>query len=301
MQHETATVKKKIKSYTLKDGAEKESISYTINLGVNSKFDGDDKVAVIPIADFNEISGVTANEIKDLKNIIAEKDATITANTESIDELNKKVKNKSVLINDLTGKLNSSEKTVADLESDISKKDEKIAELKSKLRELKSNIANKDETIATLNAKNNELNKSLTTANSELGVKDKTISNLEKEIAVFDAIDVDGLQKKVDELDKSKNVIIKLQKDSNNLQLKLNEYLLLVNFKDKKITALENKGVLDTLFSKDVTADIVEPTLSLIDLYGNPIADADNSEVNATANSGENVANDGAESKPELK
>ena len=260
MQHETATVKKAVKSYSLKNGDKKESISYTINLGVNSAFDDNDKVAIIPISDFNNLSDVDADVIADLENAVADKDATITANAKSIDELNAKVENNSVLINDLRDKLTASEKTINDLESDVSKKDKKISELESIIAD-----------------------------------KDNKISDLEKQTAIYNAIDIDDLQNKADELDKSKNVIIKLQNDINHLQNKQNEYLLLVNFKDKQIVKLENKGVFDTLFGKYVTADIVEPTLSLIDVSGNPIADKSNDETNANADSGD-VANTGADS-----
>ena len=247
MQHETATVKKAVKSYSLKNGDKKESISYSINLGVNSAFDDNDKVAVIPIDDFNNLSNVDADVIADLEKTVADKDATITANNKSIDELNAKVENKSILINDLNDKIKASEKTIADLESDVSKKDKKILELES------------------------------------------TIAELEKQNAIYNAIDISDLQNKADELDKSKNVIIKLQNDINHLQNKQNEYLLLVNFKDKRINALENKGIFDILRGKDVTADIVEPTLTVIDASGNPITDKSNDDNNADAESGDNT------------
>ena len=66
----------------------------------------------------------------------------------------------------------------------------------------------------------------------------------------------------------------------------------LVNYKDKEIDALENKGVLDTLFKKDVTADIDSPTLYLIDSSGNLIKEKDDIDVDASDVADDHVEND---------
>ena len=55
----------------------------------------------------------------------------------------------------------------------------------------------------------------------------------------------------------------------------------LVNYKDKENDALKNKGVLDTIFKKDVTANITAPTLYLIDSSGNLIKENPDIDVDA--------------------
>lgn len=219
MQHEIAIVKKAVKKYKTKNDGVKESISKRIDLGAKSGFDDADKVAIIPIADFNKINEIDVDEIT----------AENNANNERIIELNETLQNKDNEINDLTDKIAIYEKQIADLESDISKKDDKI-------------------------------------------------SGLENKIIIYDEIDVDDLQKKSKELDKSKNIIIKLQNEKN-------EYIQLIGFKDRTIDALRNKGLWDTLLKKDVTTDIDKPPLKLIDSSGYAI-NKDDIETNATSESG---------------
>ena len=66
----------------------------------------------------------------------------------------------------------------------------------------------------------------------------------------------------------------------------------LVNYKNIKIERLENKGVLDTIFKKDVTADIDLPTLYLIDSSGSLIKENPDIDVDATDVSDDHADND---------
>lgn len=327
MQHETATVKKVIKRYNTNKYGEKESISFNVKLKSNSSFDDGDNVAVVLLDDFKELDNISADEIQQLKKDVADKDETIAANNESIAKLNAELKSKMNLINDVTAKLKASEKTVGDLESDISEKDNIIAELKSDIKvadatisDLKNNVADKDaelvaskkviaeneKMIAELSAKNDALHKRLDELTDLLTGKDKTIASLDADIvdykikiAEYDAIGIDKLKEKSDELDDVKDelvAVIKRLDDKSNvislLQNQIMELQQLVNHKDNKIDKLENKGILDTLLNKDVTADIPEPTLYLIDTSGNLIKEKSDIEVDATDVADDHVDND---------
>ena len=316
MQHETATVKKVIKRYNTDKYGEKESISFNVKLKSNSSFDDGDNVAVVLLDDFKELDDISADEIQQLKKDVADKDETIAANNESIAKLNAELKSKMNLINDVTAKLKASEKTVGDLESDISEKDDIIAELKSDIKvadatisDLKNNIADKDaelvaskkviaeneKMIAELSAKNDALHKRLDELTDLLTDKDKTIASLDADIvdykikiAEYDAIGIDKLKEKSDELDDVKDelvAVIKRLDDKSNvislLQNQIMELQQLVNYKDKENDALKNKGVLDTIFKKDVTANITAPTLYLIDSSGNLIKENPDIDVDA--------------------
>lgn len=57
--------------------------------------------------------------------------------------------------------------------------------------------------------------------------------------------------------------------------------LKILSYKDKLIIALTKKGILDCILNKDVTADIVEPELYLIDSSGNVIK-SDNGDDSLT-------------------
>lgn len=327
MQHETATVKKVIKKYETKDGAKKESISFNVKLKSNSEFDDGDSVVVVLLDDFNDVADVNVDEIQQLKKDVSDKDETIAANNESIAKLNAELKSKMNLINDVTAKLKASEKTVGDLESDISEKDNIIAELKSDIKvadatidDLKNNVTDNDaelvaskkviaeneKMIAELSAKNvalherlDELSDLLTGKDETIAALDETIVNYKIEVAEFNAIDVDKLKEKSDELDDVKDelvAVIKRLDDKSNvislLQNQIMELQQLVNHKDNKIDKLENKGILDTLLNKDVTADIPEPTLYLIDTSGNLIKEKSDIEVDATDVADDHVDND---------
>lgn len=280
MQPETATVKKVIKKYKTKDGAEKESISYNAKLTADSEFKDGDIVAVIPIDELDAIGD--ADEIQNLKDIVADKDATIDELNESNAKLNAELQNKFNLINDVTAKLKASEKTVDDLKSDISEKDDIIAELHSDIK--------------VANSKNDELHKKLDELNDLLTGKDETIAELDAtivdykiKIAEFNAVDVDKLKEKADKLDAVKDDLIdvtnRLDSKSNVISLLQNQIMelqQLLKFKDNKIDRLENKGALDYILKRDVTADIDSPTLFLIDPSGNLIKENPDIEVDAS-------------------
>lgn len=299
MQHEKATVKKSVKSYTTKKGIEKESISVKINLGAKSGFDDGDDVAVLPIAEFNKINNIDIDEIQRLKNDAADKDAINTANNEKIIKLNAELENRFNIIDDVTAKYKASEKTVDKLRDDISAKDKTIVELQSEL-----NVA--ETTIDNLNAKNDELHSKLSEISDVLNNKnsiidglDKKIVALEKDIAVLNATDISELKDKAKELDVVKDKLDAVKDDLvykteiialSESQIK--EYALLVSYKDKQIERLENKGALDCILNRNVTADIDSPTLKLIDQSGNPIADAVDETIDAKVKSDDPDDND---------
>ena len=271
MQHEKATVKKAVKTYNTKKYGEKKSISVNINLGAKSEFNDGDEVAILPIAEFNKISDIDIDEIDDLKNGIAEKDATITANNESIDKLNAELKDKLDIINDITSKLKSSEKTVKDFEFDISANDETIAELTSEIDDLKDTnkklLLRLNELTDLISGKDSKIDE-LIVINKKHSDK---ITELTVEIAKYDIDDID-------ELKQFKNVAFKYQKQ-------VMEYMMLVNYKDKEISAYKNQGLIkhfiNSITGKDATVDISDekPTLKLIDESGNTIADPDDDNI----------------------
>lgn len=287
MQHEITVVKKASKKYTTADGVEKESISKRISLKKDSIFEIGDEIALLPIADFNKLSDVTADEISDLKKTLSEKDADIDELNESNAKLKTELQSKLNLINDLTNKLKASEKKIDDLESDISEKDEIIAGLKSDVNVVNATVNDNEKTINGLNAKVDELNKSLADSKQYLLDKDNIIVDLEKQIAVLNATDISELKQKANELNDVKDELIASGKVISYLQNQIKEYLLLVSYKDKLIARLDNKGLLDIILNKDVMADIDDerPTLLLIDSSGNPIADNDDDIVDVDAES----------------
>ena len=282
MHHEKKIVKGTSKKYNTKKDGEKESVSKRIDLGVNSAFDVDEEVIILSIDDFNKLTDGNADEIQVLKNISADKDDRITKLSASNDKLNQELQAKLDLINELTGKLKASEKTVKELKSDVSEKDNIIADNEKA-------IADKDAEINQLNETNGDLSDKLDKSKGYLLKKDDIITGLEKDLAKYDgidvsalkdkadkydAVDIDGLKSKADELDKSKNVIIKLQQDMQVLKDSIAEYKSLVDYKDNSITALRNQGFLDKYIrSKDAIADLKEPGLKNIDISGNMISD----------------------------
>lgn len=317
MQHEKAVIKKAVKPYKTKKYGEKESISVNINLGAKSEFNDGDEVAVLPIAEFNKIVNVNVDEIQQLKNDATDKDATIDDLNKSIDKFKADSKEKSDKIASLSKQIKADEKTVVDLKSDISEKDNIISELKSdvkvsgatitdleksvadlnaELDETKKVIADNEKTITALTSKNDALHERLDELSDLLTGKDETIASLDADIvdykikiAEFNAVDVDKLKDKADELDIVKDDLIvaadKLEKKSNVISLLQNQIMelqQLVNHKDNKIDRLENKGLTDYIFKRDVTADVDSPALYLIDSSGNLIKENPDIDVDAT-------------------
>ena len=264
MQHIVKPVKAVTKKYTTKNGV-KESISKRVDFGVTDLFDVDDLVAITLKTNFDKLTTDSADAVGDLEKTIADKDATITGLNESNDKLN-----------EVTAKLKAAEKTIAELESDISAKDKTIAELTSTVDDNAKTITASGNIIDDLNVKVDELTATVGELKPLLLSKDATISDLEKQIAVYDAVDVDKLKEKADELDKSKNVIIVQQKQ-------ITEYLLLVNFHKDKANAYKNQNAISKLIGRDAAADIPLPDLALIDSSGNPIADDNADSGNGSA------------------
>lgn len=244
MQHEIAEIKKSVKKYKTVKGIEKESISFYANLGSKSEFDDGDNVAVAPLDEFNKLNEISADEIQQLKNDAADKDAAIDR------------------LNEINAKLKASEKNVADLRDNISKKDKIIAELESELKVADATIDDLSDKKDKVHSKLSDLSDVLSNKNSVIDDLDKQIIELEKEIAVLNVIDISELKEKAKDSDKANKIIIRLQ----NQIIELKD---LLKYKDDKIYRLENKGLLDTILNKDVTADITAPTLYLIDSSGN--------------------------------
>ena len=292
MQHEKAIVKKAVKSYTTVKGEKKESISVNINLGAKSEFNDGDKVAVLPIADFNKVKDIDVDEIQQLKNDIADNDSINAANNERIIKLNAELENKFDIINDVTAKYKSSEKTIVKLRDDISAKDKRIVELESALNVAETTIDDVTANNDDLHLKLNNLSDTLSNKNSIIEGLDKQIAALEKEIAVLKATDISGLKEKAneldivkDKLDAAKDDLIEKTEIIALSENQIKEYALLVSYKDKKIERLENKGVFDYILNKNVTADIDLPSLKLIDQSGNPTANIRDNIIDANVKS----------------
>ena len=134
--------------------------------------------------------------------------------------------------------------------------------LYAKINELMDLLSMKDDNIDELVNVNNTNN-----------VK---IKELEKDVAVFESIDVNKLRGKVDELDLLKDKLLNLNERLDNksnvislLQNQIMEYIQLVNYKNSIINALEKQGVLSKLMGKDVRAGLIKPPLFLINETGN--------------------------------
>ena len=288
MRHETTVVKKASKKYKTADGVEKESISKRISLKKDSIFEIGDEIVLLPVDEFNKISGATSDDIAELKNDIADKDAIINELNESNAKLNAELKDKFNKINDVTAKLKASEKKIVNLESDISAKADIIAELKSEIADVNADIKNNEKTIVDLNADVDELNKALSDSKQYLLDKDDIIVDLEKQIAVLNATDISELKQKAKDLDAVKDDLIEITKRLDNksnvislLQNQIMEYIQLVNYYKETSNAYKNQNVINKLIGRDATADIIEPTLYLIDSSGNVIADDNIVDVDA--------------------
>lgn len=266
MQHIVKQIKTVTKKYQTKSG-EKESVSKRVDIGVTDLFEDGEFVVVIAKSNFDKINNDSTDVIANLEKDVADKDAIIDVNNKSIAKFKTEIETKTNIIGDLSKEIKALKSTVDDLKSDISAKDDKIAELESTekdVAELEKTIVDNDETIGKLTATVDELKPLLL-------AKDSTIADLEKEIAKYNAVDVDKLKEKADELDKSKNIIILQQKQ-------ITEYIQLVSYHKEKATAYKNQNPFSKLIGRDATADIISPDLALIDLSGNPIAD-DNADA----------------------
>ena len=249
-------VKAVTKKYETKSGI-KESTSKRVDLGVTDIFETSECVAVISKTDFNNIDET-----------IADKDVTIGNLNDSIDKYKAELKSKFDEINSLSQEIKALKTTVDNLESDVSAKDETIDSLTENIRIKDDKINESGKIIDDLNGKVGEVTATVDELKSLLLSKDDTIAKLEKQIAVYDAMDVDKLMEKADELDKSKNAVI-LQ------QSQIREYIQLVNYKDKENTALRNQKWYLKALGRDATADIQLPPLNLIDESGNIIVNDD--------------------------
>ena len=287
MQHIIKQVKAVTKKYTTKSG-EKESTSKRVDLGVTDIFDVDEYVAVISETNFNEIDKT-----------IADKDATISNLNDSVAKHKAEVTAKTNKIGDLSKEIKALKTKVAELESDVSAKDDIIGELESgvdgdaaTIGDLEKAVADKDATIDDLNAKVNKLSATVDELKPLLLTKDSTITDLEKQIAVYDATDISDLKEKskklektADELDKSKNVIIRLQNEKMDLQQ-------LVNYHKETATAYKNQNAFSKLIGRDAATDVTLPTLTFIDISGNPIAKNDDAATDDSADSGKDATPD---------
>lgn len=144
--------------------------------------------------------------------------------------------------------------TIKELNSIISDKDNEIKELNNKIKEL--------------TADNNRLN------NEVLGLKDDITSNNDKineltnKLAKYDALDIDSLLNKSNELDDFYKLSVGLQSEKI-------EFKDVINYHVRCNDKLKNRNVIQRLFNKDVSDDIDEPTLKLIDLNGHSLNNSD--------------------------
>ena len=287
MQHEVKTVKKTTKKYNTKDG-KKESISKRIDLGVDSVFAVGDEVAITFKTDFDKLTADSDGNVAELEKIIADKDAAIDNLNGSVDKFKKELKDKADIIAAKSKEIKALKSKVSELESDISAKGKTIDKLTATVSDNDAALTESGNTIDGLNDKVDELTATVGELKPLLLSKDSTIGELEKQIAVYDAMDVDVLKAKAVELDKSKNIIIKLQNEKMDLQQ-------LVNYHKETATAYKNQNAFSKLIGRDVAADITPPTLTFIDISGNPIKD-DNDDA-ATGN--DNGSDSGKSETPE--
>ena len=264
MQHIMKEVKAVTKKYPTKSGV-KESISKRVDLGVTDIFETGECVAVISKTNFDNIDET-----------IADKDATITNLNESVAKHKAEIESKTNIIGDLSKEIKALKTQVVELESDISAKDETIGVLTSDVNVKDETIADSGNVIDGLNDKVDKLNATVDELKSLLLTKDDAIAKLEKQIAVYDAIDISDLKYKASELDKSKNIIMRLQNE------KL-EYVQLVNYHKETATAYKNQRWYNKALGRDATADISTPPLTLIDLSGNSIGKDNDADDDATA------------------
>lgn len=281
MQHIVKRIKTVSKKYETKSG-KKESISKRVDIGVTDLFDNGDTVAVLLKSDFDKLTTDSADAVSDLEKSIADKDATI-------DKFKKDIKVKTDKIAELSKEIKSLKTKIAELESDVSAKDETIGILTNDVAAKDEKLTNSGKTIDSLNDNVNELNATIGKLKPLLLSKNEIIADLEKQIAVYDAIDISDLKYKSSELDKSKNIIIKLQNE------KL-EYIQLVNYYKEKATSYKNQRWYIKAIGRDAAADISSPTLTLIDVSGNPVGKDDDTDETI-----DNPDNDSGKSTPHNK
>ena len=119
---------------------------------------------------------------------------------------------------------------------------------------------------------------------------------------------MDKLRSKADEVDNLKNELVAFTKrldDKSNiitlLQNQIRELQQVVNYKSNLNDKLENKGALDCIFNRDVTAGIVAPDLDFVDLSGNLIKENSAAvDVNATVGDNDDAAPDDDSGKDTL-
>ena len=283
MQHETTVVKKAVKKYKTADGVKKESISKRIALKKDSIFEIGDEIALLPIDEFNKLSDATDDDIAELEKAIADKDAIIDKLNESNAKLNAELKDKFNIIDDVTAKIKASEKTVVNLKSDISAKDKTIDKLTADVNVVNATISKLENKIDELSAINDELNELLDNSKAELINDKKIIDNYKLELAKYDAVNIDKLLDKADELDSVKDELIEKTEIIALSQRQIMEYIQLVNFKDKEISAYQHQGLINKMIGRNPTIDLIRPELKLIDSSGNPIADNDDDIVDVNA------------------
>ena len=128
-----------------------------------------------------------------------------------------------------------------------------------------------------------ELNDMLDNSKAELINDKKIIDNYKLESAKYDAVDIDKLIDKADKLDSLKDELIEKTEIIALSQRQIMEYMQLINFKDKEISAYQNQGLINKMIGRNPTIDLIMPELKLIDSSGNPIADKDDDVVDVNA------------------
>lgn len=137
---ETGIIKgNKTKYYNKTDDKEVVKYSKYVNLGVNSCFNIDDDVVVISKKEYDDLTATNGNEteiIKELNNLIDDKDNKITNLTDKMAELNREIGN---INNTNTNNANK----IADLTTELKAVELELTELKTIMKQY--NITHADE------------------------------------------------------------------------------------------------------------------------------------------------------------
>ncbi len=283
MQHIVKQIKEVTKKYKTKSG-EKESISKRVDIGVTDLFEADEYVVIISKTNFDKLNNDSTDVVAKLEKDVAAKDEIIAANNESIANFKAEIETKTNKIAELSKEIKALKNTVAELESDVSAKDNKIDSLEKDVVDSGEKLIASEKYVDALNDKLDEVNATVDESKELILSKDSTIAELDKQIAVYDAIDISDLQNKAKELDKSKNIIIRLQNEKT-------EYIQLVNYHKETATAYKKQGVISKALGKDAAADITAPVLYLIDNSGSSIKNDD---------ADESAGDDNAAAKPDV-
>lgn len=143
------------------------------------------------------------------------------------------------------------------------------------INELNNIIADKDNEIRELNnqlklltADNDRLNNEVLGLKDDIASNNDNINELTNKLAKYDAHDIDKLLNKSDELDDFYKLSVGLQSEKG-------EFKDVINYHVRCNDKLKNRNAIQRLFNIDVSDDIDEPPLKLIDLNGHSLNNSD--------------------------